>query len=277
MPRPRQLITSLAAVAIGLATAAVATAAPAGAATRPVTNVYVSKDGHISMPTTLYPGRAHFAVIGPSVHNIQLVKPRHGAGKAQLIRDVDAANRGAPPVALERDFRFTGGVNGNTTMYKTLYPGTYYVADTRIRDLTPDRIVTLTVRPGPVINAPAPTVGGEIRAVGEASWPDGPMPLPHDGFINFVNASDETHFVLLLQMRHGKTIRDVRDVLHDRASFPSVFTGRTASTGVLSAGGAMTFHVHVPSGRYALMCFWTDLETGMPHAFMGMYRVVYLY
>jgi hypothetical protein len=32
----------------------------------------------------------------------------------------------------------------------------------------------------------------------------------------------------------------------------------------------------LPAGDYAEVCFFPDLETGMPHAFMGMVRIVHL-
>jgi hypothetical protein len=32
----------------------------------------------------------------------------------------------------------------------------------------------------------------------------------------------------------------------------------------------------LPAGDYAEMCFFPDLKTGMPHAMMGMVRIVHL-
>jgi hypothetical protein len=40
-------------------------------------------------------------------------------------------------------------------------------------------------------------------------------------------------------------------------------------------GHAMVLHTHIPAGEYALMCFFADPETGMPHAFMGMVKIVH--
>jgi hypothetical protein len=30
----------------------------------------------------------------------------------------------------------------------------------------------------------------------------------------------------------------------------------------------------VPAGKYLLACFWPDDDTGMPHFFMGMWKLV---
>jgi hypothetical protein len=38
----------------------------------------------------------------------------------------------------------------------------------------------------------------------------------------------------------------------------------------------MNFHIHLPPGTYAVMCFFPDPKTGDPHAFMGMVRIVHL-
>ena len=45
---------------------------------------------------------------------------------------------------------------------------------------------------------------------------------------------------------------------------------------IVSPGHAMALHLQLPAGHYALMCFFPDPQTGMPHAFMGMVRMVTL-
>jgi len=47
-------------------------------------------------------------------------------------------------------------------------------------------------------------------------------------------------------------------------------------TDVLSPGQSQTLTYTLPKGTYAEMCFFPDLKTGMPHAAMGMVRIVHL-
>jgi hypothetical protein len=32
----------------------------------------------------------------------------------------------------------------------------------------------------------------------------------------------------------------------------------------------------MPAGRYVVACYWPDDDTGMPHAFMGMFKLITL-
>ena len=48
-------------------------------------------------------------------------------------------------------------------------------------------------------------------------------------------------------------------------------------TGSLSPGHSMTVDYDLPPGHYAVMCFFPDPKMkGMPHAYMGMVRVIHL-
>ena len=57
---------------------------------------------------------------------------------------------------------------------------------------------------------------------------------------------------------------------------PPFLEGRLL-TGSLSAGQSMTVDYDLPPGHYAVMCFFPDPDMkGMPHAFMGMIRIIEL-
>jgi hypothetical protein len=46
--------------------------------------------------------------------------------------------------------------------------------------------------------------------------------------------------------------------------------------GVISSHYGQTLHYRLPAGRYLMMCFWPSKDTGMPHAMMGMWKLVQL-
>ena len=45
------------------------------------------------------------------------------------------------------------------------------------------------------------------------------------------------------------------------------------STGVISPHRTQLSTYSLPKGHYALMCWWPD-ENGVPHAVMGMFRLI---
>ena len=48
----------------------------------------------------------------------------------------------------------------------------------------------------------------------------------------------------------------------------------TMGTDVLTPGKALKLSYALRAGTYVLMCFVADDREGMPHAFMGMHKVV---
>jgi hypothetical protein len=57
---------------------------------------------------------------------------------------------------------------------------------------------------------------------------------------------------------------------------PSWALRGSTGTGVISPGRSQIVAVHLPPGKYLLACFWPDDRTGMPHAMMGMWKLVTL-
>ena len=48
------------------------------------------------------------------------------------------------------------------------------------------------------------------------------------------------------------------------------------AVGVISPKYGETFHYSLPAGKYLIRCYWPDDDTGMPHAFMGMWKLIWL-
>jgi hypothetical protein len=206
---------------------------------------------------------------------VQLARPRHGGTRSTLAADVAAYTSSGLPVALERDFELAGGTDVGSAMCALLRPGTYYALDTTPETVTPQQIAPVAVAGAPHA-APLPRLTGAITAVGAMSWAPAPARMAARGTLAVVNASTETHVVSLVRYLPGKDLADLRAVLADPDGDPGTVLDQSAhlDSGAVSAGGAQTLSYALPPGRYAVLCFWPDLETGVPHAMMGMVRSI---
>ena len=74
-----------------------------------------------------------------------------------------------------------------------------------------------------------------------------------------------------IQMTRKQVIEGLQSHGH-----PAFFLNGSAGTEFLTTGQAMNLQVDLHPGEYALMCFFPDPKTGMPHAFMGMVNIVHL-
>jgi hypothetical protein len=100
--------------------------------------------------------------------------------------------------------------------------------------------------------------------------------LPANGIIRFTNKSAESpHFMFMQHVKEGTTRKQVIEGLQSDAP-PDFVRKGMAGTDVVGEGQSMNMSVNLPAGEYALMCFFPDPKTGMPHAFMGMVNIVHL-
>jgi hypothetical protein len=122
-----------------------------------------------------------------------------------------------------------------------------------------------------------PNVGAKVRAITAKRF-RGSTTLPANGTIKFKNASTESpHFLVLQHVKDGTTRKQVIDSFHSQSNGPPPFAlPENADTDLVGMGHAMTLTYNLPAGTYAEMCFFPDLQTGMPHAAMGMVRIVHL-
>jgi len=122
------------------------------------------------------------------------------------------------------------------------------------------------------------TTDATIKAVNQKRW-RGDTNLPAKGTIAFKNKTSgkaaTPHFVVLNHVKTGTTRKQVLDSFQSQ-NRPSFARNAEVDTDTLGAGQTMTLTYHLPPGDYALMCFFPDLKTGMPHALMGMVRIVHL-
>jgi hypothetical protein len=240
---------------------------------RPTVTATIGSTDSVALPTTIRPGRVHIRVEGAAGEELQIVKPRHGATRVDLAHDVAEIGDGKPQ-DVERDFVELGGALTGASFIQTLDPGTYYALDSNSSTVTPAQITTLTVR-GTWQDAAVPKITGSITAIKEMTWSNYPASIGPAGYLDFSNDSSGTHFVVLSQLQPGTTPAQVNAELNSTSDpATSVFTGTETDSGVLSPGQRELLSYSLPKGLYAVLCFWPDDETGIPHSLMGMVRLI---
>jgi hypothetical protein len=163
-------------------------------------------------------------------------------------------------------------VAGKSTHGTLLLPtaGTYVIFNDSNSPRQPHWLtVTSPVGPTTLPSSDATVVAKTNRRFG------GDTTLPANGTITFHNESTESpHFLALQQVKPGTTRKQVIQALQGNG--PGPFLAGVAGSDAVSGGQSMNLHVHIPAGTYAEMCFFPDPKTGMPHALMGMVRIVHV-
>lgn len=196
-----------------------------------------------------------------------------GYSVRDFAKDYAAANKGDMK-ALKRVIRKTtlygGMMSGNKGSIKLPRAGTYHalVAADRLRGAAEFRV-------GSVKKSKAPRADATITARPGMKWA-GPEHMPAKGTLRFKNTAKEPHFLLLQQVAEGTTVEDVMAGLQSEEEPEWLLPGWT-QTDVLSKGRQMTMNYDLPPGQYVMLCFFPDPKMkGMPHAMMGMVRMVHL-
>jgi hypothetical protein len=263
----------------GLAvTSLLAPGAAAQASRAPVTVVArVSASSVQLSDDTLHAGRVRFVVRAEDRgHTLQVAKLRNGYTLPQLGADIPKTFAGdvAAIRRVDHGVSFRGGATGRPgkagEFSIVLRAGHYIVIDQDGDGMSP-----LTVRGTRVRRAAAPhqgTVTAFTYGFGTAGR------LPAQGSVRVANQSDQPHFVEISHVKDGTTKRQVRAVLNpDFHGQPSWLAHGSTSSGILSPGQGQVMHLDLPPGRYLVICWWPDKDSGMPHAFMGMWKLVTLH
>jgi hypothetical protein len=186
--------------------------------------------------------------------------------------------------ALNRIVRrttFFGGLDsggGHTSLGGSVVlpkAGTYYLLDDTNGPAQGAHVkLHVTPRQGSRVTPP---VTAHVRAVNAKRF-RGSSNLPASGSIEFANkATNSPHFLTLQHVKKGATRKQVIKALQSGpGAGPGPFRDGSVGTDVLFSGKSQTLTYTLPAGDYAEMCFFPDLKTGMPHAFMGMVRIVHL-
>jgi hypothetical protein len=291
-------------LAIGAAAALIATASGSASGTpharsalipTPKLTVTISKHlFHVAGPRHISAGRVNVTLIAKKgEQTVGFARLHKGYTFAEATKDFDTFNAsqssdsGPTPAQLKalnravRHITFLGGLDsnqGHTTVHGSVVlnkPGTYLVLDdgNAPGQVAPVKI-HVSAREG---NRAAPDSTATEKATSAKRWA-GDTTLPADGTITFKNVSNNSpHFLVLSHVKKGTTRKQVIKSFQSASQGPPPFALKEGiASDTLSPGHSQTLDLNLPKGDYAEMCFFPDLKTGMPHAFMGMVRIVHL-
>ncbi|MGZ4506621.1 MAG: hypothetical protein ACXVX0_05140 [Blastococcus sp.] len=182
---------------------------------------------------------------------------------------------------LTRDVRVAGladvvpGTPAVVTEF--LAPGSYYLMDLGNGKLPP-ALTSLTVRKAgenveqdsDLTSQVTVSVTSADRFIAPRNWPD-------EGTYTFHNVSDTLHFMSITPVKPGTTDQQISDFFSGKSSNVPLLPGPSVGNDVVSPGGSLQLTYDLPAGTYVLVCFVADDVTGMPHALMGMHKVVVLH
>lgn len=242
-----------------------------------ITATVTAKAIRLSSGPSTHAGRVRFHVTTPAGdHVLQLLKLRDGYTATQFRHDINLAFEGrlAAIRRIDRRVFWAGGAearpNHPGTFAETLYAGTYYVLDQNGGGVTKLHVE----------GTPPPRAWISNSSVITGTQADrfrSPSTLPHRGWTLFRDTADEPHFLVFQQVKPGTTRKMVSDYFASGSQQQPAFAlPATTSSGVISPSSQVLFHYSLPRGRYVMLCFWPSDETGMPHALMGMFRLVNL-
>lgn len=263
-------------------TGATASGAPVAraAATPHITATLTKKTVRLKGADNIRPGRVKLSVNGKGVVEFAMFK--RGYDVDDFAADVNKFGAKNDIKALKRALANTtilGGFGGG---------GSGTIVLPRAGSYTPFAIGPRGVIAGkPLIVRGAkrasrtPKVDGRIIAKDGPSW-GGASELPKKGTFLFKNrrSTGQPHFVILQQVAEGTTTDQVLQFLQtDDGSSPppSWVLPASMETGSISSGKSLTAKYDLPAGQYVVMCFFPDADMGgMPHALMGMLRMIHL-
>jgi hypothetical protein len=256
----------------------------------PSIHVTASKDGTftVSGPRRFSAGRVNISLKAlKGEQEFAIARLHKGYTLADMKRDFQtfgAAQNNPTPKSMRalnrivRHTTFYGGLDTgtghNTVSGSVVLPiaSTYYLLDnSNGPGAGPIFKLHVTAKTG---SRSTPQVAAVERAITAKRF-RGPTNLPAVGTIEFKNDSTNSpHFLFLQHVKKGTTRKQVIQSFQSNGPGPEL--PGAAGTDVVFMGKAMTLSYNLPAGDYAEVCFFPDLKTGMPHAFMGMVRIVHL-
>jgi hypothetical protein len=137
----------------------------------------------------------------------------------------------------------------------------------------PANPITVTVA-GATHNTKAPKTSATVFMQKNQNRFGGSKVLPAKGTITVTNHNIHSpHFLVLAHVKKGTTRKQVLQGLQSNGPPSFALPGGTG-TDALSMGQSQTLSYSTPKGSYVELCFFPDPKTGIPHAFMGMIRLV---
>ena len=248
----------------------------------------ISNTRVVTMPTTIQPGVNTFKVTTANKRgsDFQLAQAAAGYTAADASRDIEKGLDGGNVQAIKR---FEANVTLLGGMGVTKDTGRQARRRPRPRGLlgaghqhqrarrSSSRSRSRVLDTGNVM----PEADATIKAVQDTTWANKPESIPNKGLLTFKNAASQNHFIVMAKLKKGTTYQDFKKwfaAAQDGPPGPSPVNFDVGlDSGVVSPGHSATFKYNLPKGDYVMLCFWPDASMGgMPHAFMGMHRVITL-
>jgi len=242
---------------------------------------------------TIWAGSIRFAVstTNPSGPNgggsqITMFKPKPGKTLADVFKGV-ADEFGANPALGTRELTAAATFRGladvvmgyGETVTETVSPGTYYLVDLANPPAGAPQLTTLTVKPAKAhVEQDSDLASQTVVSATSADRFIAPRTWRHEGTYTFRNTSDTLHFMELQPVKTGTTDAQIQKYFDSGVQTPPPFMkmGPSGGNDVVSPGYSLQVTYDLPKGTYVLLCFVADDVTGMPHALMGMHKVVVL-
>jgi hypothetical protein len=276
LSRVRAAAVAVAAAASVVGLGVTAPAADAGSGIQHIKVNMTNTAMYFSSGPTIHAGRTVFTVVDKHADDtLQLVRLSRGYPLRQFGRDIGAAFNGNLKAIHRVDTLVTwfGGAEANPShngvFSETLYAGTYYAIAENHNVRKKITVVGTPSAASWIANNSTITTTAKNKY-----YTGGHTTLPRTGWTLFRNHSSEPHMLVLQKVKSSTTGSMVRNFIKHPSGTPSWALHLSTSTGIISPGTQMLWHHNLPSGRYLLMCFWPDDETGMPHFFMGMWKLV---
>lgn len=209
-------------------------------------------------------------------HQAQLLKLNEGVTMEDLAGVEDEAGLLALVTPVGGPGTAAGGTSSNVL---DLDPGNYAIVclipspDDGIPHVQKGMVAPLEVTE-PMVEAEVPAADVSVGLSDFAF--DAPASLPAgETVIDAVNNGPQPHELALLRIQDGSTYDEALDIIltppgegpPPEGPPPFSFTGQVA---VLGDGLSGQTTLDLTAGAYALLCFVTDPDSGLPHAALGM-------
>ena len=227
--------------------------------------------------TTLHAGRYHFhATTASGDRQFEIVQLRKGYTASQLHKDLGNLFAGSTATVQRLDNRvvFRGGneetaaTPGDTIV--ALAAGKYLAVDANGNARRQLSVV------GKMPSQVGQSISGTFTAL-TYGWQTSGRLQGHS-WVRFENHADQPHMLVLQHVKSTTTNAMVRKYLSKPSSKAASFALKEAADGgVVSPNRSQLVKLTLPAGKYLLECFWPDYFTAMPHAYMGMWKLVTLH
>lgn len=262
--------------------------APATAANNkpPVLKLKGSKSAITVSKSSVHPGAVQFEVTktmpddpnngpdGLSVFKAKNIDKVLAQIPKLFSQDPDAGPAMAAAVTYLREHAtIYGGGRKGTTWQVVLPKGTYYAVSLNSAGAGSPIIAKFTVK-GKKGSASLHDTSATVTAAKPNVWKTKGLDTLGSNWLTFRNTSKELHFMELSGVKPGTKNSQVKQALQDPTSEPDFFTNKSFFFDVISPGVDVAVKGPVKKGRYLLDCFMPSETDGMPHAFMGMWKLV---